>query len=295
MACEATLHVDEVLDRHKQKMANIEAAKALSDENGNDELTDKDIKRAKFEAYRDTTIDMIKLYGPAFAVGMSGVGLMQSAFVITERRRASAVAALTTVDQMYQNLLASGKNEMIDITDSPTTEVSDAAVATENDQIVLSPETMNDPFFFLFDVDEQHFENSFTNKHAEFLTNERFLLSPIEQYNYRLSSHAIDHVWLNDILKAWGMEESPLGQHYGWNSQTGDQIEYKIIPYIKEWNDEGDTQFPLLIEIDRDRFDELEASDIQEGYCIGIRLLSSSDGYDDTCDPRFIYNEVYGL
>lgn len=293
MACEATLHVDEVLDRHKQKMANIEAAKALSDENGDNEITEKDVKRAKFEAYRDTTIDMIKLYGPAFAVGMSGVGLMQSAFVITERRRASAVAALTTVDQMYQNLLASGKNEMIDITDMPTTEISDESVDA-NEQIVLSPETMNDPFFFIFDVDKQNFENSFTNKHAEFLTNERFLLSAIENYNYRLSGHMVDHVWLNDILKAWGMEESPLGQHYGWNGRTGDQIEYEIVPYIKEWNDEGDEQFPLLIEIDRDRFDELEAADIQEGYCIGIRLKSSSDGYDDVVQPRFIYNEVYG-
>ena len=289
MACNATLKVDEVLDKHKQRMARIEAAKALSDESGDNEITDKDVKQAKFEAYRDTAIDIIRLYGPAVAVGFAGVGLMQSAFIITERRRASAVAALTTVDQMYQNLLKSGENEVIDITNSPTTEVSDS------EQIVLSPETMEDPFFFVFDVDKKDFENTFTNKHAEFLTNERFLIAPIEQYNYRLSGYQVDHVWVNDILRAWGMDESPIGQHYGWNALTGDQIEYKIIPYIKEWNDEGDKPFPLLVEIDRDRFDELEASDIQEGYCIGIRLMSSSDGHDDKVDPRFIYNEVYGL
>lgn len=296
MACNATLKVDEVLDRHKQKMARIEAAKAISDENGDGEFTEKDVKRAKFETYRDTALDFVRLYGPAFAVGMSGVGLMQAAFIVTERRRASAIAALTTMDQMYQNLLASG-NEEIDITDMPSTIVADAVEMDEDDpesSIILAPENVEDPFFFIFDVDNESFQNTYGNKRAEFLTNERFILSAIENYNYRLSGHVVDHVWLNDLLKAWGMEESEFGQHYGWNGNTGDQIEYKIVPFIKQWNDEGDKQFPLLIQISREEFEELEASDIQEGYCIGIRLLSSSDGNDDVCDPRFIYNEVYG-
>jgi len=296
MACNATLKVDEVLDRHKQRMERIEAAKALSDENGDNEITEKDVKQAKFEAYRDTAIEFVKLYGPAFAVGMSGVGLMQAAFIVTERRRASAIAALTTMDQMYQNLLSSG-NEEIDITDMPSTIVADAVEMDEDDpesSIILAPENVEDPFFFIFDVDNESFQNTYGNKRAEFLTNERFILSAIENYNYRLSGHVVDHVWLNDLLKAWGMEESEFGQHYGWNGNTGDQIEYKIVPFVKQWNDEGDKQFPLLVQISREEFEELEASDIQEGYCIGIRLLSSSDGNDDVCDPRFIYNEVYG-
>jgi hypothetical protein len=296
MACNATLRVDAVLDAHKERMSRIEAAKAISDENGDGEITEKDVKRAKFEAYRDTTFELIKLYGPAFAVGMSGVGLMQAAFIVTERRRASAIAALTTVDQMYQNLLASS-NEEIDITNAPSTIVADAVEMDEDDpesSIILAPENVPDPFFFIFDIDNRSFQNTYGNKRAEFLTNERFILSAIENYNYRLSGHVVDHVWLNDILKAWGMEESEFGQHYGWNGNTGDQIEYKIVPFVKQWNDEGDKQFPLLVQISREEFEELEASDIQEGYCIGIRLLSSSDGHDDICDPRFIYNEVYG-
>jgi len=290
MACNATMKVDEVLDRHKQKMARIEAAKAVSDENGDNEFTEKDVKQAKFETYRDTAIELIKLYGPAFAVGMSGVGLMQSAFWLTERRRASAVAALTTMDQMYQNLLGQG-NDVIPVKNAV---VSESIDEEQQDSLILDPDSQTDPFFFIFDVDNESFQNTFGRKDVEFLTNERFLTGAIEAFNYRLSSHAVDHVWVNDILKAWGMEDSALGQFYGWNANTGDQIEYDIVPYIKEWNDEGDTQFPLLVEIDRDKFDELESADIQEGYCIGIRLLSSSDGFDDRCNPRFIYNEVYG-
>jgi hypothetical protein len=296
MACNATLKVDEVLDRHKERMSRIEAAKALSDENGDGEITEKDVKQAKFEAYRDTAIEFVKLYGPAFAVGMSGVGLMQAAFIVTERRRASAIAALTTMDQMYQNLLASG-NEEIDITDMPSTIVADAVDTDEDDpesSIILAPENVEDPFFFIFDVDNESFQNTYGNKRAEFLTNERFILSTIDAFNYRLGGYAVDHVWLNDVLRALGMEESEFGQHYGWNAMTGDVIKCEIVPFVKQWNDEGDKQFPLLVQISREEFEELEASDIQEGYCIGIRLLSLSDGHDDVCNPRFIYNEVYG-
>lgn len=293
MACEATLKVDEVLERHKQKMERIEAAKAISDENGDGEFTEKDVKRAKFETYRDTAIELVKLYGPAVTVGFAGVGLMQGAFWVTERRRATAVAALTTIDQMYQNLLASGSNDISEdeVKVKPRVKEDDS---DSDDTVVVDWDGVSDPFFFIFDVDEKHFENTFTNKKAEFITNERFLLSAIENYNYMLSGHTIDHVWVNDILKAWGMEETAVGQFYGWNEATGDQIAYDIVPFVKQWNDEGDKQFPMLIEISRDEFDELEAQDIQEGYCIGIRLKSLSDGYDKAVMPRNIYNEVYG-
>lgn len=293
MACNATLKVDGVLDRHKQKMARIEAAKELSDKNGDNELTEKDIKQAKFETYRDTAVDLVKLYAPAFAVGMSGVGLMQAAFVITERRRASAVAALTTLDQMYQNLSAKANDIAPELR---LTEGNPKLEAAEDgsEKLVLEPEAQTDPFFFIFDVDNQSFQNTYGNKRAEFLTNERFILSTIENFNYRLSGYTVDHVWLNDILRALGMEESEFGQHYGWNAMTGDQIECDIVPFVKEWNEEGDKQFPMLVQIDRDEFNELEAADIQEGYCIGFRLKSLSDGYDTATDPRFIYNEVFG-
>lgn len=293
MACEATMHADEVLERHKQKMAKIEAAKRISDEAGDGGFTEKDVKRSKAGVYFETAVDFAKLYGPSVAVGMSGVGMMQAAYHITEVRRANAVAALTTLDQMYQGLLAKG-DENPEVAFPAETRVVNEGTEDETEQLVLDPENQQDPFFFIFDVDNTSFENTFGNKRVEFLTNERFLTAAIDAYNYRLSSHAVDHVWLNDILKAWGMEDTSFGQFYGWNAATGDQIEYEITPFVKEWNEESDKQFPLLVEIDRERFEELEAADIQEGYCIGIRLLSSTDGHDDICNPRFIYNEVYG-
>lgn len=290
MACEATLKVDEVLERHKQKMERIEEAVTISESNGDDAFTDKDAKRAKFETYRDTTIELVKLYGPAVAVGMSGVGLMQTAFVVTERRRSTAVAALASLNQAYTDLLARGSNKELMEPIYETQIVEDEDSGEEFEQIIIDPENApEDPFFYIFDETNPNWYN----KNA-FLLNERFLTATIDAYNYRLSSHAVDHVWVNDLLKSWSMKDNGVGHFHGWNANTGDIIEYDIVPFLKVWNDDDDSQIPMLVETDMETLRELESNDIQEGYCIGIRLKSSSDGYDDVTPPRFIYNEVYG-
>ncbi|MBO5629437.1 MAG: hypothetical protein J5965_10230 [Aeriscardovia sp.] len=290
MACKATLHADEVLARHAEKMDTILAAKTASDEAGDGEYTDKMMAHDKTIVYAETAVEFIKLYGPAFAVGMSGVGLMQSAFYITERRRATAVAALTSLDQMYQGLLASANEHEIDITNNPTTKVLDAPKKGEEPQetMVVDPEKDTDPFFFIFDDTNPNWCSN------AFLLNERFIKTTLDAFNYRLSGYALPQVWINDILKALDLEEKDYGHFYGYNAASGDTIVYEVIPFLKEWGDEDSEQMPMLIETDMDAIRELEMNDIQEGYCFGIRLKSNSDGYDDVVDPRFIYNEVYG-
>ena len=278
MACEATLHADEVLDKHKQRMDKIKAAQEISEhaEEVEDVYTDKMMKRDKAVAYFETGLDFVKLYGPAFTVGVAGVGLMQSAFWVTERRRATAVAALTSVNEMYQSLLAreSAREDFL-LDGNPSTRVLNES---ENDggeaetQLILDPNKESDPFFFIFDESNPNWMNK-----SAFLMNERFLSATIDAFNYRLSGYAVPQVWLNDVLKAWGMPEKDFGWFYGWNATTGDVIEYDIIPFLKEWDDDDCAEMPMLIETDMDSIRDLEASDIQEGYCFGIRLKSSSD------------------
>lgn len=295
MACEATLHADEVLDRHKQKMAKIEAAKRLSDETAEeveDVYTEKMMKRDKAIVWAETTRDFIKLYAPAVSVGLSGVALMQGAFWMTEHRRAAAVSALTTVNQMYQNLLEKQDAASIGYLDNPEPKLLPAkeeGEEPEDEVLVLDPTRDTDPFFFVFDKTNPNWADG-----NGFVLNERFITATLDAFNYRLSSHAVDHVWINDILKAFDMREKDYGGFYGYNSNTGDIIEYEIVPFMEIWDDENADQMPMLVETDMETLRELETCDVQDGYCIGVRLKSSSDGYDGLVDPRFIYNEVYG-
>lgn len=293
MACEATLHADEVLDKHKQRMTRIQAAKELSDGPDTCEpYTDKMMKHDKAVAYFETGVDFIRLYAPAFTVGIAGVGMMQAAFWVNERRRATAVAALTTMDQMYQNLIGRTQESLPGFSVEENPKVVKALPDEDgagSDKLVLDPDSEPDPFFFIFDETNPNWYN----KNA-FLLNERFLTATIDAFNYRLSAHSVGQVWVNDILKAWNMPEKDLGYFYGWNAATGDIIDYDVVPFLKIWDDDDSSQMPMLVETDMATLRELESNDIQEGYCIGIRLKSSSDGYDDVVQPRFIYNEVYG-
>ena len=304
MACEATLRADEVLDAHKARMEAIEAARALSlaraadsDIDAEEVYTEKDMKRDKFVAYLETGVGFAKLYGPAFAMSVGGVGLMEAAFVITERRRASAVAALTTLDTMfneYKARIAAG--EPIDILPSETQTISlpGPEEPEEQDRIVLDTEGRCDPFTFIFDETCDGWGGR-----GAFLINERVLTAPIDSWNYALGSR-VDHVWMNDVLKSWGDvkdldghhvgEGTDFGHFYGWCE--GDKILYDIKPYLVVFNDSN--QFPMYVETSREEITALEQADVQTGYCYMITLKSSREGYDRPISPRNICNEVYG-
>lgn len=301
MACKATLRADEVLDAHKVRMAEIEAARALSldsdDIDPENVYTEKDMKRDKAIVYAETAIGFARLYGPAFAVGMSGVGLMQAAFAVTERRRSTAVAALTSLDTMFNEYKVRvedkfGPDALEIENDIPTVRRRVTTIMNEEPEeqdVVVLDDSHSDPFFFLFDDTNPNWADNVT-----YLLNERFLTGTIDSLNYALGSHGRRFVLVNDILRLWDMDETALGHFHGWNGDTGDVIEYKLIPYLKAYSEDDDEQFPMLVETTMENLRELELCDIQQGYAIGIRLLSSSDGYDELVQPRNIYHEVFG-
>ena len=304
MACNATLHADEVFDRHKQKMAKIQAAIDLQASDEAPEGIDygpKEIKHDKAQVYFETSIDLVKLYGPAVAVGLGGVGLMQGAFGIMDKRQSTAVAALTALDRAFQGYKDRVENEFgpeaVKKLDNPTLNATEKkslpmpdkdGEVKDVDAVVLDKSAVADPFFFIFDETNPNWYGN-----NGYLLNERFLEATIDAFNYKLQGRAVDHVWMNDILKHWGMPETEFGQFYGWTVGGGDVIEYEIIPYLYYYAEDSDKQFPMLVETTMDNLRELEMSDIQQGYCIGVRLMSSTDGEPDLIEPRMIYNEVY--
>lgn len=289
LACKATLHADEVLEHHKQKMANIELAKQISDarvengdvESGDEIYSEKQMKRDKAVAYLSTGVEFAKLYAPSVALGLGGIGMMQGAYAIMRGRHGKAMAALATLDQAYSALLA--RSEQIEAPALPAAELDiPQEDGTAAPKVVVDTDEMIDPFLFIFDARNKNWAGG-----NGFLLNERFLTAQIDTMNLHLQGNTKDHYWVNDLLKRWGMEETDIGHFYGWNGRAGDVIEYELIPYIYGSD--------LLLEPTTfDKLRDMELQDIQEGYCIGVRLWSSSDGNSDLVPPRMIYNEVYG-
>lgn len=292
MACEATLRADDILEEHKAQMAKINEARALSDElvakgkaeGPNAIYTYKQMKEDKARVYFRTAMNLAKLYAPAAAVGFAGVGLMEAAFIVTERRRATAIAALTTMEQAYNDILTRSLAEGEEVVHPITRVASEEAP----EQIMVDTENVQDPFFFIFDKDNPNWYGN-----TGYLLNCSFIKGTIDTMNLNLSAHAYTHFWVNDLLERLDIPTTDIGHFHGWNAAAGDIIDYELIPYVVIREDEMDTN-PLYIEKSLDELRELELNEDGVEYAIGIRLKSSSEGYAESIQPRMIYHEVYG-
>lgn len=304
MACKATLHADEVLDRHKQKMAKIEAAKAVSEESGDGGYTEQMIKRDKAIVYAETAVEFIKLYAPAVSVGFAGVGLMQGAFYISERRGAETLAALTAMNEMYNELLAKNPEIAEEMNALPVekkeiriSKIPDVAMeGSDKVEELLCEDYIpvemfdvidNDPFAFRFDSSSG---DSWCSGNC-FVLNSNEILSTMKAFEYRRASR---HVWVNDIRRAFGASEKALGDSHGYNTIPGDVVEYEAYPFVYDMIDgmcvgmsaiPGDTTEERM-----NNLKELELSDRPDQYCYVIQL----HGNTPNGTPRFIRNEVYG-
>lgn len=303
MACRATLKADEVLEAHQARINKLEMALAVSEgyiqEHPGEELneadifTEKDYKRGKFEAYCMTAIDFIKLYAPAVSMILGGVGMMQAAFWTTEHKRATAVAALTSVEQAYSNLIeAHGNNINPEPMVHEKREVILDGEDEPSEQVILDPNRIDENFFFfLYDEDNPNWTSGpFSN--GRWGMNISLITSRLNHMQYDLSGYRTTHYLVNDVARELDLKETAIGHFFGWNAMAGDQIEYKIFPYRKVYETDNDTE-PLLLPITLEELKKLEAQDIQTGYCIGIQLYSSHDGSDDLTLPRYIYPEIF--
>lgn len=307
MACKATMKVDAVLDAHKEQMARIEAAKAISDENGDGEITDKDVRRAKFETYVSTGVELTKLYGPAICVGMSGVGLMQGAYHIMESRHSTALAALTAMDQAYNELAAKynaendisepaalpveKKERVVPLLKSGDAEPDEAAELVLEDYIPVELFDIleNDPYTIVYDNTNEDWYSGNC-----FVLNANQAESNIRLFERDRAAYKRPVVWVNDIRRAFNKEEKALGWSHGWTSEPGDAIEYEIYPFVYDKIDgmivgmngvPGDTNHERV-----EQLKAIEMSDGPDDYCVVICLRGNSANGT----PRYIRNEVYG-
>lgn len=302
MACKATLHADEVLDRHKQKMAKIEAAKALSEENGDLEYTDKMMKKDKAIVYAETAVEFVKLYAPSVSVGLAGVGLMQGAFYISERRGAQTLAALTAMNEMYNDLLAKNPEEVkalpvekkeVHIKKLPEvsgdSESDDAAELVLEDYIPVEMFDVleNDPFIIKFDATSDGWANGNC-----FVLNSSFVDTTLKAIELRRETG--HDIWVNDIRRAFDSEEKALGWSHGYTTAPSDAIEYEVYPFVYDIIDGmvvGMSGVPGNTNEERlEQIKDLELSDGPDQYCYVIALRGNSPAGT----PRFIKNEVYG-
>lgn len=102
LACKETLSAEEILDRHRREMKDLEDAKKVATEEPEKYQYDEGLyKKDKFVVASRTAVGFAKLYAPSIALGAFSLGCILLSRNILHRRYLSALAAYNAVSTAF--------------------------------------------------------------------------------------------------------------------------------------------------------------------------------------------------
>lgn len=230
LACRATLKVEEVLDHHKEKMDKVHECweKVQEGEISLDEYSENDHKKDTVMVYAQTSLDFIKIYGPAVALGTLSIFAIVSSHGIMKQRNVALMAAYQAVEKgfaAYRRRVVAEFGEEKDymfkngltketVTEEETDEKGKVK-KVKKDKLVTDPNGLS--------MYARFFDESSPNWHKNPDYNHMFLKLAQSYWNNTLQIRG--HVFLNEVYEYLGIPHSEAGAVVGWMlGSDGDQF-----------------------------------------------------------------------
>lgn len=205
LACKATLELSNELDKMKDEQMYVRHAR---DEG---ELDDK----AVAFVYAKNLAHVAKLYAPAAIVGLAGIGALTGSHVTLNRRNAGLTAAYAAIDKAYDEYRARVRDELGDDKESDLyrgIETSAKGKGGKSEELVIPMENGASPYARCFDeCSTQWVRNAEYNRH--------WVRCQEAQANDQL--HSRGHLFLNEVYRGLGLEDTPAGAVTGWIMGAG--------------------------------------------------------------------------
>ena len=240
MACRATLKLNDILEEAQETRDKIK--EVASNPNYEDKYTEEDAKKDLTINYVQTGVKVAKLYAPAVAVGVAGVGCVLASHDIMKKRNVALSAAYLTVDKSFKEY----KQRVVDrfgeevekeirygikaeeIVETVTDEEGNETTVTETVK-TMNPNLYSDYARF-FDEASPCWQND-----PEY--NLMFLRAQQQYANDLL--RAKGRLFLNDVYEMLGIEKTKAGQIVGWvydrENPNGDNfVDFGIYDMSKE-------------------------------------------------------------
>lgn len=240
MACRATLKLNDILEEAQETRDKIK--EVASNPNYEDKYTEEDAKKDLAVNYIQTGVKVAKLYAPAVAVGVAGVGCVLASHDIMKKRNVALSAAYLTVDKSFKEY----KQRVVDrfgeevekeirygikaeeIVETVTDEEGNETTVTETVN-TMNP-TLYSDYARFFDAASPCWQND-----PEY--NLMFLKAQQQYANDLL--RAKGRLFLNDVYEMLGLEKSKAGQIVGWvydrENPNGDNfVDFGIYDMSKE-------------------------------------------------------------
>lgn len=227
MACKATTKLHAVLDDTKEKIdmyhKGAEDGQVQSMVDGEltvVEYSQDDCSRDITIAYAQTGMKIVKLYGPAVAVGALSITSILAGHNILRKRNLALAAAYTAVDtgfKEYRGRVIKRFGEQLDKElkyDIKAKEVEETVVDEKGKEKtvkktveVANPGAGCSPYMFCFD-------ETATGWVSDAESNKFFLMRQQDYANEKLKARG--YLFLNEVLDMVGIQRCRAGQAVGW-------------------------------------------------------------------------------
>jgi len=230
LACKATLKVEAVLDNHRDKVDKIHKCWEKVEEGEIDisEYSEQDKNKDLVVTYTQTTVDFIKLYGPAVTLGVASIACIVAGQGIMKKRNIALMAAYKIVEEgfaAYRKRVIEEHGEEIDYMYKHGLRKQEVIEAAYIDEEGIKHKAQKKQAFIDdpngLSVYARFFDESCDQwtKNPEY--NLMFLRSQQNYYNDMLKSRG--HVFLNEVYDALGIPRTQAGAVVGWMiSNNGD-------------------------------------------------------------------------
>lgn len=237
MACKATTKVSGIIDDAKEEISKVHSV--MEDENYADKYTEEDSKKDLTIIYAQTGLKIAKLYAPSVILGVLSLGGILASNNILRKRNVALAAAYATIDNSfkdYRKRVVERFGEEIDkqLKYNIKAEEIEETVIDENGEEkkvkttvdAIDPDTVSDYARF-FDAASPYWE-----KDSEY--NLMFLKSQQKYANDLLKAQG--YLFLNDVYKALGIDQTKAGQVVGWiydpeNPNGDNYVDFGIYDY----------------------------------------------------------------
>jgi hypothetical protein len=238
LASKATLKLEGVLD---ESISNTEKAHQVREEKP-DLYSDSDLKKDLTVIKVKTVVNIAKLYGPAFVLGVTSISLLVGGQNILVKRNLAMAGALKAVESQFKEYRKRVENELgaekaAELDEGYSVEVEDEKGKKKS--VRVSAPLGKSPYAAIFDEStstqwKSHEENGNYNS--------IFLSAQQTWANERLRARGF--LFLNDVRIALGLEPISAGQIVGWFYDPTDELRDNYVSFgVFDRDDERGADF----------------------------------------------------
>ena len=207
LACKATLKLEDVVAKAELEAADVKDRHSVNEFDSETEYT-----KTLAKVYLHRSVDILKLYTPALSVGIVGISCLAGAHGIMSKRNVAMAAAVKAVESTFGDYRKRVAEELgeekereirFDLKKAAEDELDEDGNPTGN-KMVTSVESGYSRCF-------DEYNEMWSNVPGQ---NQMTLDNQQNWLNDRLNARG--YLFLNDVYKALGFEETPAGQVTGW-------------------------------------------------------------------------------